>query len=150
MVRPPVAQPDRASDSESEGRAFESRRAGHDIIERVARAIFDVSPFRESAGHYEAQSEEYRRLCRVYARAAIAAMRPADEAMKAAGLLAFVQNVPKGAFLQAQEKGFTRGFGVGQVTHSSREIGTAFDAMIDAALSETAASPSPNPSNSDE
>ena len=53
-------------------------RPDTDMIERAAHAIFDAAPFRDGEGPYEAQSEDYRRLCRLYARAAIGALRPAD------------------------------------------------------------------------
>lgn len=42
-------------------------------IETAARAMFDVAPFRENSSSYEDQSDEFRRLCRAYATAAIRA-----------------------------------------------------------------------------
>ena len=43
-----------------------------DLVERVARAIFDASPYREHDGPFEQQSERYQALTMRYARAAIA------------------------------------------------------------------------------
>lgn len=83
MVRPPVAQPDRASDSESGGRAFESRRAGHDIIERVARAM--------ALADDEDYMEDFQRYDR-RARAAIAAMREPNLPMMRSARLAMIRD----------------------------------------------------------
>lgn len=46
------------------------------VVERVARALYAATPFKETAGGYDHQSDTYRRLCETLARAAIAAMRP--------------------------------------------------------------------------
>lgn len=51
------------------------------MVERVARAIYEVSPFRDTAGEYDEQSEIYRRMCRLFAVAAIEAMREPTERM---------------------------------------------------------------------
>lgn len=91
-----------------------------DIIERVARAILAEVPF----GYGMTQSEAEK-----YARAAIAAMREPDEAMIRAARLAMIRDD-----LQPTES----------------EVEAGWRAAIDEALSETAASPFPNPSNSDE
>lgn len=55
------------------------------MVERVARAIYEASPFRDTAGEYDDQSEIYRRMCRLFARAAIEAMRTPTIAMIAEG-----------------------------------------------------------------
>lgn len=58
------------------------------MIERVARAIYEVSPFRDTAGEYDEQSEIYRRMCRLFAVAAIEAMREPTDGMIEAGVTA--------------------------------------------------------------
>lgn len=52
-------------------RAATSQPSG-DEVEAVARAIFDAAPFRDNAGSFSEQSEEYQRLTKLYATAAIA------------------------------------------------------------------------------
>ncbi len=49
------------------------------MIERVARAMYDATPFKETEGGYDEQSETYRRMCEVLARAAIETMREPPE-----------------------------------------------------------------------
>lgn len=50
------------------------------MIERVARAMYEVTPFKETEGGYDSQSETYRKMCEILARAAIEAMlEPTDE-----------------------------------------------------------------------
>lgn len=51
------------------------------MIERVARAMYDATPFKETEGGYDEQSETYRRMCELLARAAIEAMREPTDAM---------------------------------------------------------------------
>jgi hypothetical protein len=41
------------------------------LIDKVARAIFDAAPFRDEAGPFEVQSRQYQDITRLYARAAI-------------------------------------------------------------------------------
>lgn len=54
------------------------------MIERVARAMFNATPFKD-AGAWDDQSDTYRRMCRLLARAAIEAMRePTAGMVKAA------------------------------------------------------------------
>lgn len=43
--------------------------------EMVARALFDATPFRNSVGPFEEQSETYQRMCRLLAHAAISKLR---------------------------------------------------------------------------
>lgn len=52
-----------------------------DMIERVARALYAATPFKETEGGFDAQSETYRKMCRLLARAAIEAMREPTDAM---------------------------------------------------------------------
>lgn len=57
-----------------------------DIVDRVARSLYSASPFGKTEGPYEAQTDEYRRLCGVLARAAIGALRePTDDMMNVLG-----------------------------------------------------------------
>lgn len=51
------------------------------MIERVAKAIYEASPFKMTEGPYERQSDLYKRNCRLLARAAIKAMREPTDAM---------------------------------------------------------------------
>lgn len=51
------------------------------MTERVARAMYDATPFKETEGGYDAQSETYRSMCELLARAAIEAMREPTDAM---------------------------------------------------------------------
>lgn len=46
-----------------------------EAVKAAATAIFDASPFREQAGGLHEQSEQYQTLTRVYARAAIRALK---------------------------------------------------------------------------
>jgi hypothetical protein len=46
-----------------------------DIIDQIARAMFDATPFKETAGPYEDQSGTYQRMCRLLARAAYDVVR---------------------------------------------------------------------------
>lgn len=48
------------------------------LIDRVAKALFEATPFRSTEGPYDAQTESYRRMCRALAAAAIRAMRESD------------------------------------------------------------------------
>jgi hypothetical protein len=41
------------------------------LIERCARALFEVSPFRSNIKGWEYQSSEYRKLCRMYAKSVL-------------------------------------------------------------------------------
>lgn len=51
-----------------------------EMVERVARALYDATPFKETEGGYDKQSVAYKTMCRLLARAAIEAMRrPTDE-----------------------------------------------------------------------
>lgn len=51
------------------------------MIERVAKAIYEASPFKMTEGPYERQSDLHKRNCRLLARAAIEAMRDPTDAM---------------------------------------------------------------------
>jgi hypothetical protein len=56
-----------------------------EMVERVAQAIFDATPFRSSEGSYGEQTELYRRMCEHLAIAAVKAMRePTDEIFEVA------------------------------------------------------------------
>lgn len=44
-------------------------------VEAVARALYDATPFKETAGGYDQQSDTYKRMCELLARAALSAMR---------------------------------------------------------------------------
>lgn len=82
------------------------------MIEKVALELFNATPFKETDGSYEQQSDTYRRMCRLLARAAITAMkRPVSDAMIIAGTNAI---------------------------HNGQNVSEIFDAMIDAALKEEA------------
>lgn len=55
-------------------------------IGRLARALFDVAPFRDSVeGTYEEQSPQYRALCERYVRAVLEEMMEPTEGMSDAG-----------------------------------------------------------------
>lgn len=58
------------------------------MIETVARALYDATPFKQTAGGFEEQSDVYQRMCMVLARAAIEAMRVPTEAMVEEGYCA--------------------------------------------------------------
>lgn len=45
-----------------------------DEVERVARALYDATPFKETAGGYDQQSDTYKRMCELLARAALSAL----------------------------------------------------------------------------
>lgn len=97
------------------------------MIERVARAMYEASPFRETAGAYEDQSEIYRRTCRLFARAVIEAMREPTEAML------------KAAWVSTRDVAPDERMRVDLMpTWQAHNIKMArlFTAMIDAALSE--------------
>lgn len=81
------------------------------MVERVARAIYEASPFRDTAGEYDEQSEIYRRMCRLFAVAAIESMREPSTRQLAAAQTAWL-NDPE------------------------RKSSTIYTAMIDSALSE--------------
>jgi len=51
------------------------------MTEKVARALYDASPFKNTDGGYDEQSGVYRRSCLLLARAAIEAMREPTDAM---------------------------------------------------------------------
>lgn len=91
-------------------------------VEEVARALYAATPFK-TAGSYDSQSEVYKRMCRVLARAAIEAMRVPTRSMVKAGHIPTWQ-IPLG------NGTFATGLGLG--ADQSR----IFNAMIDAALSE--------------
>lgn len=56
-----------------------------EMIERVARALFETSPLNKGAGPYEAQSVAYRTMAEILARAAIEAIgTPTDKMITAA------------------------------------------------------------------
>lgn len=86
----------------------------NEMVERVAKALYEATPFKETEGGYDAQSDLYRRSCRLLARAAIEAMREPTDAMVDAAY---------GRERTGTERGNWR-------------------AMIDAALTETQASSS--------
>ena len=52
-----------------------------EMVERVARALYAATPFKQAEGGYHEQSDVYRRSCLLLARAAIEAMREPTEAM---------------------------------------------------------------------
>lgn len=55
------------------------------MVERVATALYDATPFKETEGGLDVQSDTYQRMCRLLARAAIQAMRePTDFVLAAA------------------------------------------------------------------
>lgn len=56
------------------------------MVEKVARAIYEATPFPNTEGPYEAQTDEYRRMCKVLARAAIEALREPTEEMANEGM----------------------------------------------------------------
>jgi F0F1-type ATP synthase delta subunit len=41
------------------------------IVERCARALFKVAPFKTNIKEWEYQNSEYRNLCRMYAKAVL-------------------------------------------------------------------------------
>ena len=57
-------------------------------LEKAARALFDASPFRDTEGPYEAQSDSYQELCMTYARAVLMAVRDLDDEADAVALMA--------------------------------------------------------------
>ncbi|KAA3518871.1 hypothetical protein DXT89_26745 [Agrobacterium vitis] len=56
------------------------------MIERVARALYDASPYRDNEGSYDEQSPMYKSFCLALASAAIEAMREPTEAMVKKGV----------------------------------------------------------------
>ena len=57
--------------------------AHNEMIERVAVALYEATPFKETEGDFHEQSDLYQRCSRVLARAAIEAMREPAGAMQA-------------------------------------------------------------------
>lgn len=59
------------------------------MVTRVAKALYEATPFKGTEGGYDEQSEVYRRSCLLLARAAIEAMRQQTPAMDHAGYEAY-------------------------------------------------------------
>ncbi len=55
--------------------------------ERIARAMYEVSPFKETEGGYDAQSDLYKRGCMLLADAALNALTYTDPSMDVAGVV---------------------------------------------------------------
>lgn len=112
------------------------------MVERVAKAIYEASPFRETAGAFEDQSEIYRRMCRLFARAAIEAMREPTDTMLLDGMEAFYEvnaeawdedKFPKES--EEVHRAYVA-MKAGAMVRNSREFDAIWRAMIDAALAE--------------
>lgn len=56
-----------------------------EMVERVAKELYEATPFKQTAGGFEEQSDVYQRMCTVLARTAIAAMREPTAKMVGAG-----------------------------------------------------------------
>lgn len=56
------------------------------MLERVARALYEATPFTQTEGGFDDQSERYKRMCRVLARAALEATREPTDGMVDAGV----------------------------------------------------------------
>ncbi|TDR28919.1 hypothetical protein [Aquamicrobium defluvii] len=92
-----------------------------EMVERVAKAIYEASPFKMTEGPYDRQSDLYKRNCRLLARAAIEAMREPTDAMVDVGQDAFAEGINMVA---------------GHPEPSDEASYQTYIAMIDAALSE--------------
>lgn len=99
------------------------------MLEKIARAIYDAAPFRSAEGAWEDQTDEYRRLCAVYARAALLAMREPDDFVCEAG--------------NDADYGCTEGIGLDRLLQGhdygpwQDGLRLVFNAMIDAILKES-------------
>lgn len=91
-----------------------------EMVERVARALYEATPFKQTAGGFEEQSDVYQRMCMVLARAAVAAMREPTQSMMVAGGL----------------KAETLMFEDASTGVIFKDMGEVFTVMLDAALAE--------------
>jgi hypothetical protein len=106
-----------------------------EMVERVARALYAVTPFKQTEGGYDEQSDVYRRSCILLARAAIEAMRVVPQDADAAGLLAAMEQVAPFIEKVTERHGFNAGSAARVACGDGRLYHAWYNAMIDAALS---------------